>query len=494
MSDGELLVEPAEITAALSPEMRKVLEEQQLPYLLELKRRRDENKFAYAWPETGEFRRERYPKHMAFFAMGKDKRIRAIFGGNRVGKSETACYEGAGHLTGRYPDWWDGYRFTRPIRAWAVGNTLVSTRDALQRKLVGLRESLGTGFVPKADLRTVSFGQHGAIDTIAVAYQNGGRSSLSFKTYEQGREKFQADEVDLIILDEEPPDYRIYTECVTRTATTNGRVILAFTALNGVTPLVAKFKPELAKGTIHEKQKEDGSSRDTITIGWDDAPHLTEQAKAELAAEYSPYEMSARTTGEPSNAAGAVYPIDPKRITVQSFQIPDDWPRVYGLDPGHKVTAVVWGAWDKQNDCVYLYSEHYGEKQIVETNAQAIKMRGHMIPGVSDDGTNVEGRTTVEMYQAQGLLVRKAQKFGKDARIQLVWSRLLTGRLKVFPTLSNWFFEFSKYRRTEDGQIVKEDDHLMDATAYLIQSGLSIARVPRPARSTPVTETTYGLY
>ena len=53
--------------------------------------------------------------------------------------------------------------------------------------------------------------------------------------------------------------------------------------------------------------------------------------------------------------------------------------------------------------------------------------------------------------------------------------RLSTGRLKVFKTLPNWLAEFRIYRRDERGRIVKENDHLMDASRYLVVSGLNLA-------------------
>ena len=55
--------------------------------------------------------------------------------------------------------------------------------------------------------------------------------------------------------------------------------------------------------------------------------------------------------------------------------------------------------------------------------------------------------------------------------------------LKVMESLSNWFQEFRKYHRDDkgSGKIVKRDDHLMDATRYLIVSGRSrMCTPPRP--------------
>ena len=56
-----------------------------------------------------------------------------------------------------------------------------------------------------------------------------------------------------------------------------------------------------------------------------------------------------------------------------------------------------------------------------------------------------------------------------------MWSRLSTGRLKVFSTLQSWLSEYRLYHRDEKGKVVKKDDHLMDAMRYLVFSGLDVA-------------------
>jgi hypothetical protein len=63
-----------------------------------------------------------------------------------------------------------------------------------------------------------------AIDTAYIQHASGGSSALKFKSYEQGREALEENEVDLIALDEEPPE-EIYTECVlcTMAAGSSGR-------------------------------------------------------------------------------------------------------------------------------------------------------------------------------------------------------------------------------------------------------------------------------
>jgi len=48
---------------------------------------------------------------------------------NRVGKTMSGAAELAYHLTGLYPDWWQGRKFAEPIRAWCGGESNETTRD-----------------------------------------------------------------------------------------------------------------------------------------------------------------------------------------------------------------------------------------------------------------------------------------------------------------------------------------------------------------------------
>ena len=74
------------------------------------------------FPDQGPYRRELYPRHVEFLAAGATFRERLFMAANRTGKTETGAYEMACHLTGRYPDWWQGRRFSEPINAWACGH------------------------------------------------------------------------------------------------------------------------------------------------------------------------------------------------------------------------------------------------------------------------------------------------------------------------------------------------------------------------------------
>lgn len=204
------------------------------------------------YPETGPLRRELYPKHLAFFAAGKEHRERAAMAANRVGKTEgIGAYEVALHLTGLYHAedfaWWPGRRWDRPINALCGGDTGTTTRDIIVTKLLGPASARGTGMIPKSHILRIkpAAGIPDGVDYAEIAHEKGGASIVQFRSYDQGREAWQGTERDLGWCDEEPPE-PIYTELVLRTMTTKGSVICTFTPLNGLTDVALSFMPELA--------------------------------------------------------------------------------------------------------------------------------------------------------------------------------------------------------------------------------------------------------
>src|SRR5690349_20717542 len=56
---------------------------------------------------------------LEFHATGLVARERMFRASNLFGKSFAVSREGAMHLTGIYPEWWNGYIYTRPINMWA---------------------------------------------------------------------------------------------------------------------------------------------------------------------------------------------------------------------------------------------------------------------------------------------------------------------------------------------------------------------------------------
>jgi phage terminase large subunit-like protein len=433
-------------------------------------RRRARTKINRYYPEAGELRRELYPRHLSFFAAGAKHRERLMLAANRVGKTEgVGAYEVTLHLTGNYPEWWHGRRFQRPIKAWAAGDTSKTVREILQQKLLGQAGSHGTGMIP-GDLllkTTAKAGVADAVDTIWVRHASGGVSTLVLKSYDQRRESFQGTEQDLIWLDEEPGE-DIYAECLLRTMTTNGMLLCTFTPLNGLTPLVLQFLP----GGDFEQAK--GGKRFVVGCTWDDVPHLSKEVKEELWAAIPPHQRDARALGVPALGSGAIYPVPESDVVVPDFAIPDHWPRAFALDVGWNRTAAIWGAMDRESGTMYLYSEHYRGQAEPVVHVEAIKSRGAWVPGVIDPAARGraqrDGAQLMQMYLDLGLDIEAAQN-AVEAGLYEVWQMLSAGKLKVFASLANWREEFRLYRRDDAGRVVKEKDHLMDATRYLVMSG-----------------------
>ena len=201
-----------------------------------LRTRKRENRLTEYWP---------YSKQCEFHEAGATSRERLLMAGNQLGKTYCGAAEVAMHLTGLYPDWWGGKRWDRPTRWWAGSKTGEVTRDGVQRYLVGEpkdESQWGTGMIPKAMLADWGRRQGiaDALDNVTVKHASGGTSTLGFKSYDQGRQKWQGETLDGVWLDEECA-MDIYMEALTRTNATGGIVMMTFTPLMGYSDVVAMF-------------------------------------------------------------------------------------------------------------------------------------------------------------------------------------------------------------------------------------------------------------
>jgi phage terminase large subunit-like protein len=216
--------------------------------LVEEQAKRAAYKVRRYFPDDGPYRRELYAKHVAFFEAGAAHRERLLLAANRVGKTECGAYELALHTTGLYDlfaPWWRGRRFDRPVACWAAGDTGKTVRDILQAALLGTAAQPDSGMLPAHLIHhtTRKTGLPDTVENIWIRHASGGLSTISLKSYDQRREAFQGTAQDVVWLDEECPE-DIYAECLLRTMTTDGLLMLTFTPLMGLTPLVLSFLPD----------------------------------------------------------------------------------------------------------------------------------------------------------------------------------------------------------------------------------------------------------
>jgi phage terminase large subunit-like protein len=244
----------------------------------------------------------------AFFATaGSDRR--GILAANRIGKTVSTCYETAMHLTGQYPDWWKGHRFDGAITAMVAGEGWSQVAMVLQNELLGtqdvkITDNLGTGAIPKSALVTETMRNDGAnCMGIEVRHVSGAKSYLLFANYTQEVRQMQGFKLNLAVFDEQPPD-DFFSEIVTRTATTQGKILCSFTPLKGLNGLVSKFWNREA-------------GYDFIRVAWDDVPEydpwgeafLLKSTREQLERDYLPHEREARIAGKPVMGQGAVFQI-----------------------------------------------------------------------------------------------------------------------------------------------------------------------------------------
>ena len=407
--------------------------------------------------------------------------------GNQLGKTLAGAAEVSMHLTGRYPEWWEGKRFDRPTHWLGGSESGELTRDGVQRLLLGPpadQSKWGTGYIP-ADCVVDTSSRQGVADAVAnivVKHASGGNSTISLKSYDQGRTKWQANTVDGVWFDEEPP-LDVYSEGLTRTNTTFGPIIVTFTPLKGMSDVVLRFlRPEADDlGAV---------DRTTVSMTIDDAEHYTPDERAKIVAAYPAHERDARAKGIPIMGSGRVFPISEEEITCDPFPIPEHWPQIIGVDFGwdHPFAATRL-AWDKDSDVVYVIGEYAQREATPVIHAAAIKPWGEWIPiAWPHDGLQHEksaGEPLAEQYRAQGLRLTPERATFEDgsnsveAGVMEMLDRMQTRRWKVFSTCGGWLDEFRLYHR-KDGLIVKDRDDRISSSRYAYMMRRFAKVKPRP--------------
>lgn len=448
-----------------------------------------------------------YDYQKELFAAGKDFMSRFACFSNRCGKTYSGAREMAYHLTGKYPDFWEGYRFDKPIKAWAIGITGDSTRKVLQYELLGTMDvrqevEIGSTAISRDDIRLDTLERDGP--RILVARINhydkdgniDGESILEFRSTQQGTSTLMGSAVDFIWIDEECPhnSMEIYSQSMTRLATTNGRLLITATPEAGLTPLIQKFMDTPDEMWIGH-------------IGWDRVPHLTEEIKAALIASYPEWEIPCRTQGIPSAGSGAIFKVLDEDITVPPITPGHDWPILAGLDFGRSrdPSTIVFVCKDPCTNVSYIFHEEYLDNDRSPENManvilnspypQIPVMPPHDGNGMAADGgsetrsvimrnagCNVIWGTFSNPDEVQNTIANTRKKhMGKEGGLAWMAHSFKSGALKVCANLHHFFREKRSYFYIEkNGRSQPKDgnDHVIDAARVAI---LSLDRYGRPA-------------
>lgn len=465
-----------------------------LEKLQQIERRKETNKLEYYTP---------YPWQIKFhnavgFKTDKPATEKAAITANQVGKTTGAAMEVAFHLTGIYPDWYEGTRFRIPVDWIVAGNTNEVTRDICQSELLGDpkdESKFGTGTIPRHLLgpTTRKPGVPNAFETVQVKHVSGRWSSISFKCYEQGPKKFMGLRSNGGWLDEEPPQEILSQVRRSVFAKNPSLILLTFTPEEGVTKIVHQLMENLQQGQA------------VTQATWDDAPHMTPEMREAKLATTPEHERELRSKGTPFAGAGLIFPVTDESILVDPFELPGHFRQICGMDLGfdHPFAAARI-AHDADNDIVYLAAEYAVSRQTPPIHVAAVKPWGDWIPWVwPHDGLQTEkgsGTALHLQYRALGLYMLSHHftnppntadgqeegqgGIGVEPGLIEMLTRMQTGRFKVFRTCSQFMSEKRSYHRDQHGKVVKLLDDVISAARYATMN-LRHARI-RPIKKAKV--------
>lgn len=202
-----------------------------------------------------------------------------MFWGNRVGKTEWGAQEVTRYLLGEHP-----YRnILNPVEIWCACPSYDQQKETTQKKLAN--------YLPKQRIADITYVKKNTWGEVRL--DNG--SVINFKSYEQGREKFQGTGKRLIWFDEEPP-HDIWEECFVRAeAGIPLDIILTLTPINGMTWVYDDIYLATGNPDIF-----------VSTAGWDDNPFLTEPQKTQMARGLSEESLQVRKYGKFVKRVGLV--------------------------------------------------------------------------------------------------------------------------------------------------------------------------------------------
>lgn len=433
-------------------------------------------------------------KQIEFMNKTKHFRFSAIMAGNQCGKSWAGSLMDSMHLTGLYDlyPWYDGKRFDGPITLWAASQTADFTRDNIQRHLFGdfdERGELQGGLIPK-DLiinYTRRSRPSNAIDTAYIRHlPTGGRSKIQFKDFSQGYLRFAGGTVHVIHRDEDCLDARIITECKARLTHTDGVIYDTMTPTEGLTATVKEYWPEPST-----------PSHCLTMMSIEECERLSPKRQREIIATYPEHERECRAKGIPFQGKGKVFPFTDKVYLIHPTVLPQTLKVGIGIDFGFDFTAAVFCAYDQAFDTIYVLHEYKQAETPIQLHAIAIKdiiktLWGEFArPPVfwphdgsirqDEDGATLASKWSkhlnmhhtfahYEVLDDKGNIKRSNSV---SVGIEEMTERMRSRRLQVFDSCYQLRQEIDFYHRkenktTQKPEIVKKDDHLIDALRYFV--------------------------
>ncbi|EMC1489671.1 terminase family protein [Salmonella enterica] len=436
-----------------------------------------------------------YTYQREFMDAGKDYHIRYLRAGNRTGKTFSAAAEFTYHITGNYPEWWNGARIEGGGHTfWAVGITLDSVATVIQKELFGTQDIrafdlVGTGTIPRENILIKKEGWESdgpRLRTCSIRHKSGRLNHLKFMGSEN-TDIMMGQKCQIIWIDEQPINAMdVFTKCTTRLINAlgpgkSGYMMITATPERGMRDLDRHFQNDV-KGELYIKP-----------ASWDDCPHFTpEMIETELA-KYPKWQHEMRRRGIPVLGTGAVFDIDDDSLKLMEVSPGADWDCLAACDFGETVDAsvIAVAVRNPHTDQYYLIDTFYFDKdrspgnmanQLLAKYPGITVIRPHDHPALANQlrtfGVDVQQAPFRNPPAASLRAFKSSQETGSaiDIEVGLDEMRLMMseGRLKILTRCKEWFKEKAEYFydiNKNTGKVKKKGaDHAIDASRYAFMS------------------------
>lgn len=403
--------------------------------------------------------------------------IRAVFGGNRSGKTTCGGVEFCFHVTGIYPDWYPKeMRYTGPVKARIIARDFMK---GVGEVIVPFLEEWLDSSLVKRKLRNPM--------GVPVKWELKSGSVFDILTHEQDVEQFEGWKGHIAWFDEPPPRDK-YIATLRGLVDYRGRCWLTMTPLTQAwiyDELYVKNEPQRIM---------------CVTTDIRDNPHLDAAQIKQFEQSLTEEEKEARLHGRFMHLSGLVYKEFNTDVHIcERPNVSEGWTRYMAIDPHERMpTAVMWLAVDPRGNH-WVYDELWLESMDIEQIAHAIHVQeGELRPRIrlidphNDKEYNLVGGNfnIRKELMKHGVYCERANSdpaLGK-ARIKQAlrsqYSAILKTEvplLRVARNCTKTIYEFQHYvwdefQRNPDNydkkeQVKKKNDHFMDCLRYIYNFG-----------------------
>ncbi len=410
---------------------------------------------------------------------------RAIFGGNRSGKTCAGTLEFLFHLTGMYPDWYpEENRMPQPLKGRIICKDF--QKGAGEVIVPSLNEWLDDSLIKKMYRNPIG---------IPVKYTLKNGSVFEILTHIQNTEQYEGWKGHIAWFDEPPPRDKYV-------ATLRGLVDYKGKHWLTLTPLTQPWIYD----DIYTKASRDDEIF-VVTVDIRDNPYLAEDAIKQFEASLTPDEREARLHGRFMHLSGLVYKeFNTNYHIVEPFTIKKNWTRYMCIDPHPRMpTACVWVAVD-EHDNHWVYDELWLQDMNIEQISNAIHAQeGELTPLVrlidpaSDNDDRLAGGFNIRKeFMKYGIYCQKANnnelgrykikqsltvKYNKMMGREAPQQHVMSNCQRTLYEYQHYIYEDRRSRKEEYNQKEKpkdKDNHMMDCLKYLYNHGLRYMPTEEP--------------